>query len=79
MTNQDAVRVRSDVLTARSGGLRERRGAVHILRPQKFKIFGPPPPLVTVPFTQPIITLVGFWANPLSPLVRDIIYEWSPS
>ena len=32
--------------------------------PQNFRIFGPPPP-VTVPFTQPISTIIPFWTTPL--------------
>ena len=32
-------------------------GAVHIRRPQKFGLFGPPP-LVNIPLTQPINTII---------------------
>ena len=51
-------------------------GAIHIWRPQNFRIFGPPPPLVRK-FTQPpllsFITLSAFEGTPL-PLSADVIY-----
>ena len=38
-----------------------------------FFIFGPPTPLVIVPFTQPISTFVTFWTSPCLTLSADVI------
>ena len=42
----------------------------------KFPHLLPPPLPFTVSFTQSIVT---FWPTPTPPLVRDVIYGWSPT
>ena len=47
-------------------------GAIHKLRPQNFRDFGPPPPFCHA-FTQPISSVCHILGNPPSPLSADVI------
>ena len=57
-------------------------GAIHLWRPQNFRIFWPPPPLVCIWSRYTVLNsrnfpyFIFFWPNPPYPLCADVINGW---